>query len=64
MRRKTVKKPFSTGSLATEILQINHLDVCGPIENKSIGGARYVLFISEDNNIMILMYFLKAGSEV
>lgn len=61
---KQSRLPFATGSRATEILQIVHSDVCGPMESKSIGGARYFLLFIDDYSRMTFIYFLKAKSKV
>lgn len=37
---------FSKGTRPTETLQITHSDICGSMEVKSIGGARYFLMTS------------------
>lgn len=61
---KQSRLPFATGSRATEVLHIIHSDVCGPMETKSIGGARYFLLFIDDYTRMTFIYFLKAKSEV
>lgn len=60
---KQSRLPFSTGTRATEMLQIVHSDICGPMECKSIGGARYFLLFVDDFSRMTFIYFLKAKSE-
>lgn len=60
---KQARLPFSTGTRATEILQIIHSDICGPMECKSIGGARYFLLFIDDFTRMTFIYFLKYKSE-
>lgn len=57
--------PFSRlGTRATETLRIVHSDICGPMECKSIGGAKYFLLFVDDNSRMTFIYFLHAKSEV
>jgi transposase InsO family protein len=41
-----------------------HADVCGPIKEKSIGGARYYLLFKDDSIGYMYVYFLKQKSEV
>lgn len=39
---KNVKKPFArSDTRSKEVLYIIHLDVCGPMEVKSLGGNQY-----------------------
>lgn len=61
---KQTRLPFAAGSRATEILQIVHSDVCGPMEKQSIGGARYFVLFIDDYSRMTFIYFMKAKSEV
>lgn len=60
---KQSRLPFPTGTRATEMLQIVHSDICGPMECKSIGGARYFLLFVDDYTRMTFIYFLKCKSE-
>lgn len=48
---------------STETLQIIHSDVCGAMETKSIGGARYFLLFVDDYSRMTFIYFLKNKDE-
>lgn len=47
-----------------EILELLHLDVCGPMPVESIGGSRYMLLIIDDYSGMYFTYFLKNKSNV
>lgn len=60
---KQSRLPFYAGTRATELLQVVHSDICGPMEVKSIGGARYFLLFIDDFSRMVFIYFLKAKSE-
>lgn len=60
---KQSRLPFSTGTQATEILQVVTSDICGPMEQLSIGGARYFLLFIDAFSRMTFIYFLKAKSE-
>lgn len=44
--------------------EIIHADVCGPMEESSIGGARYFLLLKDDYSHFRFVYFLKQKSEV
>ena len=47
---KMARKPFKASkSTSTEPLQLVHMDVCGPMEEASFGGARYVLTFIDDH---------------
>lgn len=61
---KQSRLPFSTGTRATEVLEIVHADVCGPMETKSFGSARYFLLFVDDYSRMSFVYFMKKKSEV
>lgn len=52
------------GSRANELLEIVHSDLCGPMENPSIGGARFALIFVDDYSRMTHTYFLKSKIEV
>lgn len=60
---KQSRLPFSPGTRATEILQVVHSDICGPMEKNSIGGARFFIIFVDDFTRMTFIYFLKAKSE-
>ena len=56
--------PKRSESRATDVLEIIHSDVCGPMENVSIGGSRYFLTFTDDFSRYTFAYFLKNKSEV
>lgn len=61
---KTAKSPFKNkGTRASEILQIVHTDICGPIEEYSFGGSRYILLFIDDYTRKTHVYFLKNKSQ-
>lgn len=61
---KTCKSPFKNkGTRANEILQIVHSDICGPVEEPSFGGARFVLLFIDDFTRKTHVYFLKHKHE-
>lgn len=51
-------------SRATAPLELVHADVCGPMENTSLGGSRYFLLFKDDFSSYRYVYFLKQKSEV
>lgn len=52
------------GSRANELLEIVHSDLCGPMENTSMGGAKFALIFVDDYSRMTHTYFLKTKCEV
>ncbi|CAG4955863.1 unnamed protein product [Colias eurytheme] len=61
---KQTKLPFPTSSSRSDnILNIVHADLCGPMENKSLGQARYFLLLVDDYSRMAFVYFLKCKDE-
>lgn len=62
---KQSRLPFPQSSNRSDaLLQVVHVDVCGPMENKSIGQSRYFLLLVDDYSRMTFVYFLKNKSEV
>lgn len=41
-----------------------HSDVCGPIEEESLGGNRYFLSFVDEHSRMMWVYLIKTKSEV
>lgn len=57
--------PFKLSeSRASEPLQLVHTDVCGPMEEESLGGNRYFLLLKDDYTNYRYAYFMKNKSEV
>lgn len=48
---------------SSEVLDLVHLDICGPMPVESIGGSRYILLIVDDYTGMYFTYFLKNKSD-
>lgn len=64
-RAKSKRLPFKTSETrSTEILQLLHSDVMGPMQTKSIGHAKYLLTIIDDYSRYVFVFFLKKKSEV
>jgi hypothetical protein len=56
--------PKDGATRASELLEIVHTDVCGPMRTTSHGGARYFLTFIDDFSRKTHVYFLKAKGEV
>jgi transposase InsO family protein len=62
---KQSRPPFERSvSQTSEILELVHTDVMGPMETKTISGARYIVTFLDDYSGMVFVYFLKEKSEV
>lgn len=61
---KTCKSPFKNkGTRASDMLELVHTDICGPMEEPSFGGSRYVLLFIDDFTRKTHVYFLKTKNE-
>ena len=61
---KMTKTPFSgTMERATDLLEIIHTDVCGPMNVEARGGYRYVLTLTDDLGRYGYVYLMKHKSE-
>lgn len=57
---KQHRMPFpASESRAKERLELVHADVCGPMKDTSLGGARYFLVLKDDYTSYRFVYFLK-----
>lgn len=54
----------SKGKRAKEILELVHSDLCGPMDDDSIGGAKYFMTLIDDKTRKTFVYFLRYKSEV
>lgn len=62
---KLSQTPFNKESVRnTEILEIIHTDVCGPMRVKSIGGARFFVVFIDDKTRWCEVRFIKHKSDV
>jgi hypothetical protein len=62
---KNVKKPFSSSNnRSKEILDLIHLDVCGPMPVKSLGGSLYNVIFIDDYSRKTWLYLLMTKDEV
>ena len=61
---KMTKTPFSgTMNRATDLLEIIHTDVCGPMSVDARGGYRYFLTFTDDLRRYEYIYLMKHKSE-
>ena len=62
---KMARSPFPpvAGKTSTEVLDIIHSDVCGPMEETTLGGCRYYMTLIDDHSRYTFVYFLKKKSE-
>ena len=62
---KMTKTPFSgTMERATDLLEIIHTDVCGPMSVEARGGYRYFLTFTHDLSRYGYIYLMKHKSEL
>jgi hypothetical protein len=65
MRRKNIKNHFPKCDNKTEgILELFHLNVCGPIPSTSIRGYAYYVSFIYDYSCNTWVYFLKSKDKV
>ncbi|RDX94911.1 hypothetical protein CR513_22649, partial [Mucuna pruriens] len=64
--RKQHKLPFSTNKAwrAKDLLELVHIDICGPMSTSSINNNMYFILFIDDFSRMTWVYFLKEKSEV
>jgi len=59
------RKPFSSNdSRSKEVLDLIHLDICGSMEDKYIGGHIYYVTFIDDHTRKTWFYLLKTKDEV
>ena len=63
---KQKRAPFPKGQAtrASEILEIVHSDVCGPMQENSLGGSRYFVTFIDDKSRFTAVYFMKTKDQV
>ena len=47
-----------------ELIELIHIDVCGPMQTMSIGGERYFLIFVDDRSRFTWVYFIRRKSDV
>lgn len=63
---KHCREPFNPSDRRdnTQVLDLLHIDLCGPFSVDSIGGSRYLLVVVDDCSRHATVYFLKQKNEV
>ncbi|CAF4946395.1 unnamed protein product [Pieris macdunnoughi] len=65
LKGKQTRQPFKhAGTRASALLELVHSDVCGPMEEKSLGGARYYVTFVDDWSRKVFVYFISSKSQV
>jgi hypothetical protein len=63
-RGKLCKKPFTLSqNRATDVLELVHSDLVGPMEVSSVGGMKYIILV-DDCSRKIFVFYLKNKSDV
>ncbi|KAC9449885.1 hypothetical protein E3N88_45811 [Mikania micrantha] len=64
MLGKQTRKPFPKDAWrASQLLQLVHADLCGPMQVKSLGGSSYFFLLTDDYSRMSWVFFLSQKSE-
>lgn len=62
---KMNRKPFQTSLSQTKKPgELIHMDLCGPMENQSIGNSKYFMLLKDDYSHYKFVYFIKEKNEV
>lgn len=65
LKGKQFRFPFpAQGSRATAALELIHSDLCGPMEESSLGGAKYFMTFIDDFTRKVFVYFLETKTNV
>ena len=48
----------------TQLVELIHTDVCGPMQTRSLGGAWYFLIFVDDKSSFTWAYFIRRKSDV
>ena len=63
-KQHRVPYPKSSSSCTSDVLEMIHTDVCGPMNIGSIGGSKYFVTFIDDFSRYVCVYYLKQKSEV
>ena len=63
-KQKRNSFPKGQATRATELLEIVHSDVCGPMQTTSLGGNRYFVTFIDDKSRYTAIYFMKSKDQV
>lgn len=62
---KQSRQPFERSmNKSTEVLELVHPDLCGPMETTSIGGSKYFITFIDDYSRKIFVFIIKSKDEV
>ena len=62
---KHLRTPFASSTTqTTEVLELVHSDVCGKMQEKSLGGGEYFLTFTDDKSRYTWVYILKTKDQV
>ena len=62
--RKMIKSPFTKkGDWASDVLDLIHIDICGPMSNSARGGYHYFIMFTDDLFRYGYVYLIKYKSE-
>src|SRR6202453_2326768 len=63
---KSTRQPFSPSKTkwTTEILQVVHSDLAGPLQTRSIQGSTYIATFIDDHSKHAILYFLKSKDQL
>lgn len=65
LKGKQSRFPFPKhGSRASKVLELIHSDLCGPMEQDSMGGARYFITFTDDYTRKVFVYFLDSKTNI
>ena len=62
---KQHREPFpkKASRRASQSLELVHMDLCGPMQNASLGGSEYFMLIIDDYSRLTWVFFLRYKSE-
>lgn len=65
LKGKQTRSSFpKNGSRASTVLELIHSDLCGPMEEDSMGGARYFVTFIDDYTRKVFVYFLESKTNI
>lgn len=62
---KAVKESFTSHQeiKTKDVLELIHMDLCGPIQEPSLAGSKYIYLLVDDYSRKLFVYFLKTKDE-
>ena len=55
--------PSQASRRATQVLELVHMDLCGPMQTVSLGGSLYFMLLVDDFSQLCWVFFLHQKSE-